>query len=113
MESNKIIVNFARVKNILIADIVNMPKELVNSGTIISNERYSVVSVSYAEIKGKTLYLTGSHDYRTDNYSSYSYNTEDEAQAALEGFSALITEYNKRIKTSNDCTCAINWRRAE
>ena len=79
MESNKIIVHFARIKNVLIADIVNMPKELVGSGKIVDNECYEVASVSYATLTSKVLYLTGSLDYNNDYYLSYNYDTEVEA----------------------------------
>lgn len=113
MESNKIIVHLARVKNILIADIVNMPKELVGSGKIAGNERYEVASVSYAELTSKVLYLTGSLDYNNGYYLSYNYDTEDEAQAALESYSELISKYNKDASSTGVRAGVINWRRAE
>ena len=113
MESNKIVVDFARIKNVLIADIVNMPKELVGSGEIISNERYEIASVSYAMLESKVLYLTGSLDYNNDYYLSYNYDTEGEAQAALDGYMELITKYNKSIYSTNVNAGVINWRRAE
>ena len=113
MNSNKIIVHLARVKNVLIADIVNMPKELVGSGKIIGNERYEVASVSYAALTSKELYLTGSLDYNNDYYLSYNYDTEGEAQAALEGYSELISKYNKSISSTGVKAGDINWRRAE
>ena len=112
MESNKIVVDFARVKNILIAKIINMPKELVGSGEILSNECYEIASVSYAVLTSKVLYLTGRLDYN-DGYLSYSYDTEGEAQAALEGYTELIMEYNKSISSTNVNAGVINWRRAE
>lgn len=113
MENNKIIVHFTRVKNVLIADIVNMPKELVGSGEIASNERYEIASVSYALLTSKVLYLTGSLDYNNDHYLSYCYDTEGEAQAALEGYTELISKYNKRISSTGVRVGLINWRRAE
>lgn len=113
MENNKIIVHFARVKNVLIADIINMPKELVGSGKIFSNGRYEVASVSYAVLTSKVLYLTGSLDYNNDYYLSYNYDTEGEAQAALEGYSELISKYNKSISSTGVRADVINWRRAE
>ena len=113
MESNKIVVHFARIKNVLIADIVNMPKELVGSGEIVSNERYEIASVSYAVLTSKVLYLTGSLDDNNDYYLSYNYDTEGEAQAALECFSELIIKYNKSISSTGVRAGVINWRRAE
>lgn len=113
MENNKIIVHFTRVKNVLIADIVNMPKELVGSGEIASNECYEIASVSYALLTSKVLYLTGSLDYNNDQYLSYNYDTEGEAQAALEGYTELISKYNKRISSAGVRAGLINWRRAE
>ena len=113
MKSNKIVVHFARIKNVLIADIVSMPKELVGSGEIISNERYEIASVSYALLTSKVLYLTGSLDYNNGYYLSYNYDTEGEAQAALEGYTELIMKYNKSISSTNVNAGVINWRRAE
>ena len=113
MESNKIVVEFARIKNVLIADIVNMPKELVGSGEILSNERYKIASVSCAVLTSKVLYLTGSLDYNNGYYLSYNYDTEGEAQAALEGYTELIMKYNKSISSTNVNAGGINWRRAE
>ena len=113
MESNKIVVHFARIKNVLIADIINMPKELVGSGEILSNERYEIASVSYAVLTSKVLYLTGSLDYNNGCYLSYNYDTEGEAQAALEGYTELIMKYNKSISSTDVNAGDINWRRAE
>ena len=113
MENNKIVVDFARVKNILIAKIINMPKELVGSGEIVSNERYEIASVCYAVLTSKVLYLTGSLDYNNGYYLSYNYDTEGEAQAALEGYTELIMEYNKSTSSTNVNAGVINWRRAE
>lgn len=111
MESNKIVVDFARVKNILIAKIINMPKELVGSGEIVSNEHYEIASVSYALLTSKVLYLTGRLDYN-DGYLSYSYDTEREAQEALECYSELISKYNKGV-SSTDVRASVVWERAE
>ena len=111
MESNKIVVDFARVKNILIAKIINMPKELVGSGEIVSNEHYEIASVSYALLTSKVLYLTGRLDYN-DGYLSYSYDTEREAQEALECYSELISKYNKGV-SSTDVRASVAWERAE
>ena len=111
MENNKIVVDFARVKNILIAKIINMPKELVGSGEIVSNEHYEIASVSYALLTSKVLYLTGRLDYN-DGYLSYSYDTEREAQEALECYSELISKYNKGV-SSTDVRASVAWERAE
>ena len=112
MGSNKIVVRFARIKNVLIADIVNMPKELVGSGEIVSNEHYEIASVSYALLTSKVLYLTGSLDYNNDGYLSYNYDTEGEAREALECFSELISKYNKGV-SSTGVRASVAWKRAE
>ena len=108
---NKIVVHFARIKNVLIADIVNIPKELVGSGEILSNERFEIASVSYALRTSKVLYLTGRLDCN-NGYLSYSYDTEGEAQAALEGYTELISKYNKGV-SSTDVRASVTWERAE
>nr|DAF33052.1 MAG TPA: hypothetical protein [Caudoviricetes sp.] len=113
MNSNKIIVHFARVKNVLIADIVNMPKVLIGSGKIIGDERYEIASASYAALTCKVLYLTGNLDNNEGYYLSYSYGTEGEAQAALECFSELIKHYNNVKAEVNIRAGVLNWRRAE
>ena len=111
MGNNKIIVDFTRVKNVLIARIINMPNELVGSGKIVSNEHYEIASVSYAILTSKVLYLTGRLDYN-DGYLSYSYDTEREAQEALECYSELISKYNKGV-SSTDVRASVAWERAE
>ena len=111
MKSNKIVVDFTRIKNVLIAKIINMPKELVGSGEIVSNEHYEIASVSYALLTSKVLYLTGRLDYN-DGYLSYSYDTEREAQEALECYSELISKYNKGV-SSTDVRASVVWERAE
>ena len=111
MESNKIVVDFARIKNVLIADIINMPKELVGSGEIVSNERYEIASLSYALLTSKVLYLIDRLDYNA-GYLSYSYDTEREAQEALECYSELISKYNKDV-SSTDVRASVAWVRAE
>lgn len=111
MKSNKIIVDFTRVKNVLIAKIINMPNELVGSGKIVSNEHYEIASVSYALLTSKVLYLTGRLDYN-DGYLSYSYDTEREAQEALKCYSELISKYNKGV-SSTDVRASVAWERAE
>lgn len=113
MENEKIIVHFARIKNVLIADIVNMPKDLIGSGKIIGNERYEIASVSYAVLTCKVLYLTGNLDYNEGNYLSYNYDTEGDAQVALECYSELIEQYNKVKSKVKIRAGALNWRRAE
>ena len=113
MESNKIIVDFMRVENVLIAKIINMPNELVGSGKIVGNGRYEIASVYYAMITSKVLYLTGSLDYNNDCYLSYNYDTQREAQAALECYSELISKYNKSISSTDINAGDIKWERAE
>lgn len=109
MESNKIIVDFARVKNILLAEIINTPTPLKGTGTIIANEGYKISSVHYAMLTGKTLYLTGLSDDST-RPMSYDYATDEEAQRALDKFSELIRQYNEDHNAGNECGI---WRRAE
>lgn len=113
MENEKIIVHFALVKNVLIADIVNMPKDLIGKNMIISNELYSIRSVAYASMGFHNLFLTGTFDKDSGHYVSYCYDTEEQAQAALENYSELIAEYNKRVVKYSIRAGVINWRRAE
>ena len=88
-----------------------MPKELGGSGEIVSNEHYEIASVFYALLTSKVLYLTGRLDYN-DGYLSYSYDTEREAQEALECYSELISKYNKGV-SSTDVRASVVWERAE
>lgn len=109
MNNNKIVVDFARVKNILIAEIINIPAPLKGVGTIITNEGYKISSMHYAMIAGKTLYLTGLSDDST-RPMSYDYATDEEAQRAIDMFSGLIREYNETHNEGNESSI---WRRAE
>lgn len=112
MGNNKIIVDFTRVKNVLIAEIVNIPRALIGTGLIIAEESYEIRSVNYAMITSKTLYLTGKSD-DVIHAMSYDYGTDEEAQKALDKFSELIREYNKAHNSDNDYNEYVVRRRAE
>ena len=109
MENNKIVVDFARVKNILIADVKNFPTALKGVGVIIADEGYKIGSAQYAMITDKALYLTGLFDDST-RLMSYDYYTDEKAQRALDKFSDLIRKYNKTHNAGNE---SVIWRRVE
>lgn len=113
MESNKIIVDFTRVKNVLIAEIIEFPSSLRGAGTIIESEKYKLASACYTMLCSKTLFLTGCLDKRATRVMSYDYGTDEEAQAALESFSELIAAYNRRDAATGVVKGEIYWRRAE
>lgn len=109
---NKIIVDFTRVKNVLIAEIVNIPSALIGTGLIIAKESYEIRSVNYAMLASKTLYLTGEADDAI-RAMSQDYDTDEEAQKALNKFSELIREYNEAHNSDNDYNEYVVRRRAQ
>lgn len=60
MNKNKIIVDFMRVDNVLIAKIINTPKCLIGKAPIItSKEAYDLKSCCCPKLRRYSLYLDG------------------------------------------------------
>ena len=108
MESNKIVVDFIRVENVLIAKLVELPRKLWGTGKIISDGKYSIKSIGYTEITPVALYLGGTCE--KCGTVSFTFTDEIEAEKALENFKHLIHEYNSCCE-KDDTTIA--WERAE
>ena len=98
MESNKIIVDFMRVENVLIAKLIEFPKELRGEGVIIENDFYSIRSVAHSEMTPTALYLSGSSKAEEILFS-YTFPNVDEAKEAVKNWKQLIRKYNSRLKT--------------
>ena len=108
MESNKIVVDFIRVENVLIAKLIELPRKLWGSGKIIKDGEYSIQSVRYTEITPVTLFLGGNREEH--DTVSFAFKDEISAKKALENFKHLIHEYNSRYE-KDDTT--IEWERVE
>ena len=108
MKSNKIVVDFIRVDNILIAKLIKFPRKLWGSGKIIGKGKYSIESIAYTEITPVTLYLGGTCE--EGGSVSFTFKNEIEAKTALENFKHLIHKYNSCCE-KDDTTIA--WERAE
>lgn len=108
MNKEKIIVDFMRVENVLIAKLIEMPRKLWGSGKIIGEGKYSIRSVGYTQITPVTLYLGGT----CEGCGTVSFTFKDEigAKTALEKFKHLIHQYNSRCE-KDDTTIA--WERVE
>ena len=108
MKSNKIVVDFIRVENFLIAKLIELPIKLWGSGKIIDNGKYSIQSRFHTEITPFVLFLSGiKGDYDT---VSYTFKDEIDAKKALENFKHLIREYNSRCEEDDTI---IDWERVE
>ena len=108
MKSNKIVVDFIRVENVLIAKLIELPIKLWGRGKIIGDGKYSIQSVRYTEITPVTLFLGGNREEH--GTASFVFVDEIKAKKALENFKHLIHEYNSRCD-EDDTT--IEWERAE
>ena len=114
MKKEKIIVDFIRVENVLIAKLVELPRKLWGAGIIIEGGRYSLRSYHYTEISLNTLFLGGIREEH--NTVSFAFRDEIEAKIALENFKLLIRKYNSRgeqADTTMEEGLLIKWERAE
>ena len=115
MESNKIIVDFMRVENVLIAKLVEFPTDLCGRSIIIEDGEYSISSTAYTEISRYCLFLSGVAR-RKEVLAAHAYKDEVEAKKALEHFKLLIREYNSsdgKSDTPMEEGLSIKWERAE
>lgn len=108
MESNKIVVDFIRVENILIAKLIELPRKLWGIGKIIDNGKYSIQSQFHSDITPHALFLGGIREEH--DAVSFAFKNEIEAKTALENFKHLIHKYNS-CGEKDDTTIA--WERAE
>lgn len=108
MESNKIVVDFIRVENILIAKLIHLPKKLWGIGRIIDGGKYSIESIRNTEITPVTLYLGGICE--ECGTVSFTFKDEIDAKTSLENFKELIHKYNSCCE-KDDTT--IEWERVE
>lgn len=115
MKIEKIIVDFIRVENVLIAKLVEFPKDLCGSSIIIVGGDYALASIAYTAVSRHTLYLSGVSE-RKEAFAAYAYEDEIEAKKALENFKLLIREYNSRCEKADTTMkedLLIKWERAE
>lgn len=108
MGSNKIVVDFIRVENILIAKLIELPRKLQGIGRIIDNGEYSIRSVACTEITPTALFLGGEREEH--DAVPFAFKDEIAAKTALENFKHLIHEYNSRHEKDGT---TIEWERAE
>ena len=108
MKSNKIVVDFIRVENILIAKLIELPRKLWGIGKIIEDGEYSIRSITYTEITPDILFLGGNREEH--DTVSFAFKDEITAKKALENFKHLIREYNSRHEKDGR---TIEWERAE
>lgn len=100
MNKNKIIVDFMRVDNVLIAKIINTPKCLIGKDPIItSKEAYDLKSCRCPELRRYSLYLDGT-DEEVIRTVAYAHNSIETAQEAMKKFISLIDEYNSKVEVA-------------
>ena len=108
MKIEKIIVDFIRVENVLIAKLIELPRKLWGIGKITDDGKYSIQSYFYTEITPVALFLGGTREEH--GTASFTFKDEIEAKTALENFKHLIHKYNSCCE-KDDTTLA--WERAE
>lgn len=108
MKIEKIVVDFIRVENSLIARLIELPRKLWGIGKIIDDGKYSIRSVTYTEITPTILFLGGKREEH--DTVSFAFKDEISAKTALENFKHLIHKYNSCYE-KDDTTIA--WERAE
>lgn len=115
MKKEKIIVDFTRVENILIAKLVEFPEDLRGGGIIIEGGDYALASIAYTALSRYALYLSGVCG-RKEVLASYKYENENEAKKALENFKLLIRKYNSSYEKADVVIkkdLLIKWERVE
>ena len=100
MNKNKIIVDFMRVDNVLIAKIINTPKCLIGKDPIISKEAYDLKSCRCPELRRYSLYLDGT-DEEVILTVAYAHNSIEDAKEAMKKFISLIDEYNSKVEVAS------------
>lgn len=102
MNTNKIIVDFGRIENILIARVVNTPEGIIDKGTIETGGEFSIRSFKYCDLCENMLYLHGTEDYgKPPRFICFQYDTADEAEKAINAYSYLITRFNSNYEGDN------------
>lgn len=102
-------VNFLNYKTLLIADIIEMPESLRNTGgakVLAINEKYSVKSISCPAIEesGKTLFLRGSSKDDDWRIPLFNYKTQEDMAKAKYYFEEMIKQINEKYK-DDDGVC--------
>ena len=101
MNKNKIIVDFMRVDNVLIAKIINTPKCLIGKDPIItSKEVYDLKSCSCPELRKYSLYLDGTNEEAIRTVA-YAYNSIEDAKEVMKIFISLIDDYNSKVEVAS------------
>lgn len=115
MKMKRIVVDFTRIENVLIAKLVEFPEDLRGSSIIIEGGDYAISSIAYTAVSRHTLYLSGVSKTK-EALAAYTYEDEIEAKKALENFKLLIREYNSRCEKADTTMkedLSIKWERAE
>ena len=102
MENNKIVVDFIRVENVLIAKLIELPRKLWGIGKIIDDGKYSIQSRFHTEITPVALFLGGMREEH--DTESFAFKNEIEAKTALENFKHLIHKYNSCCEKADTLT---------
>ena len=97
---DKIRVKFLRYKNIVLAEVITLPKKYENNyHRLIADDEtdYELTLGPNFELKGNLFFLSAPNDdIAMDNIAFYRYYDEKIAKRAVEVFSRLIHEINQR-----------------
>lgn len=94
--NEKVKVKFMRYKNVVLMEVLEMPKKYRGKDTLIISKRGTIKSLCVPEIRNNLLCLRGNITKYDNDCSTYSYSTTTEALKAIKNFSSLIHELNRR-----------------
>ena len=89
-------VKFGRIKNVLLAQCLDMDESLRGNLRYPSSNGMCISSIEHPELlpTGRQLCLWGYDKDKDTMITSYTYETEDMAKRALRKFTKCIQEYN-------------------
>lgn len=87
-------VKFTRIKNVVVAEILEQGNEIKRGEFRISDGTYFICSLAEPHLNDYTLYIRGNYPQFDEFVCAYSYDTIIEAKEAIAAFKALIEKHN-------------------
>lgn len=91
-------VKFTRIRNVVVAEILEQGVEIKRGEFHISDGTYSIRSFGDPELYEYALHIGGENPIWDKRICAYSYYLRSEAKEAIEAFTALIKQHNKSCK---------------
>jgi len=92
-----LVVRFAQIRNVVLAETLHMPEDLRGKESLASSSGYEVASCGAPGILGgSTLYLPGRDRDQDGNLAACGFQSEARAAAAIDAWTQLIKEVNAK-----------------